>query len=187
MDVFQPLLHRLYNSRPLWEQHHTAGASQCHERFCWCASLPHTHTLHMAETQSFPDEAYEGIYFGLYHTSDSVGTVDQPIRTVFVEALPTCDTTTSGSCTPVRPHVAWTFIEAIGQTDLQIVGNTSTKTLIDMQTLYNLLEVFYHAVRIDLGRWSPDNVTLSYSSSSSSSLPNQLGRSLPTRPHSTPP
>ncbi|KAF8905705.1 hypothetical protein CPB85DRAFT_909723 [Mucidula mucida] len=107
---------------------------------------------------AFADEAYEGIYFGLYHTSDSVGTVDQPIRTVFVEALPTCDTTTSSSCTPVRPHVAWTFIEAIGQTDLQIVGNTTTKTLIDMQTLYNLLEVFYHAVRIDLGRWSRDNI-----------------------------
>ncbi|KAF9023284.1 hypothetical protein BDZ89DRAFT_1070028 [Hymenopellis radicata] len=104
---------------------------------------------------AFADEAYEGIFFGMYHTNDNAD-VDQPIRTVFVEALPTCGDTTP--CTAVRPHVAWTFIEAIGQTDLQIVGDINSKTLIDIQTLYNLLEVFYHAVRIDLGRWTSDNI-----------------------------
>ena len=48
-----------------------------------------------------------------------------------------------------------TFLNAIGQTDLQILADSSgkIKTLTDINigTLYNLLELFYNAVLIDLG------------------------------------
>ncbi|KAF9025872.1 hypothetical protein BDZ89DRAFT_988256 [Hymenopellis radicata] len=96
----------------------------------------------------FGQEAYESIYFGRLG-----GDASQPIRSVLVEASP--NSSEAGTC--VRPHVAWTFENAVGQLDLQIVGTIADDTDINSGTLYNLLEVFFHAVRIDLGKWTPDN------------------------------
>lgn len=99
-------------------------------------------------------EAYEGIYYGDYVTNDNAA---QRIRNVLLQANPNC---TSKDVDCPRPHVYPTFINAIGQTDLQIISNVRGETNINVDTLYNLLEVFYHAVRLDLGKWTKDNVSL---------------------------
>ncbi|KAJ6448351.1 hypothetical protein C8R45DRAFT_1057401 [Mycena sanguinolenta] len=87
-------------------------------------------------------EAYQDIYSGLYVTNDT-NALSQHVYKVIAEGQPSCETS--------APY------NAIGNTDLNILPSASSIAA-DEGNLYNVISVFYAAVRLDLGHWTADNV-----------------------------
>ncbi|KAF8205178.1 hypothetical protein K438DRAFT_1818682, partial [Mycena galopus ATCC 62051] len=122
-------------------------------------------------------EAYEDIYNKLYTTNEINGMtgISQEIYTVLAEGQPNCDTSPPFSC--VVPPFSW--YNAIGNTDLNILPGPADVAA-DELNLYNVINVFYAAVRLDLGHWTADNVISPVYSNLSGLI--FLSRCLPT-PH----
>ncbi|KAF8205171.1 hypothetical protein K438DRAFT_532743 [Mycena galopus ATCC 62051] len=97
-------------------------------------------------------EAYQDIYNKLYTTNGTTG-ISQEIYTVLAEGQPSCDTSPPFSCV-VPP---FSLYNAIGNTDLNILPGPADVAA-DEVNLYNVINVFYAAVRLDLGHWTADNV-----------------------------
>ncbi|KAF8205170.1 hypothetical protein K438DRAFT_1757160 [Mycena galopus ATCC 62051] len=97
-------------------------------------------------------EAYQDIYNKLYTTNGTTG-ISQEIYTVLAEGQPSCDSSPPFSC--VVPPFSW--YNAIGNTDLNILPGPADVAA-DEVNLYNVINVFYAAVRLDLGHWTADNV-----------------------------
>ncbi|KAF9059852.1 hypothetical protein BDP27DRAFT_1237851, partial [Rhodocollybia butyracea] len=116
-----------------------------------------TTTAVLTAMTEFGGTAYNGIYSHHYFTIPTETANSVALRSVIFQAIPSC-ISASSSC--VRPHVNITFGNAIDQPTLQIVsgGPDLAGTSVDLGDLYNVLEVFYHAIRIDLGKWTPDNI-----------------------------
>jgi hypothetical protein len=96
-------------------------------------------------------EAYADIYNKLYTTVEGM---PQHVYKVIAEGQPSCDSLPPFPC--VVPNFTW--YNAIGNTDLNILPNASSIAA-DEGNLYNVINVFYAAVRLDLGHWTPDNVS----------------------------
>ncbi|KAJ7628071.1 hypothetical protein B0H17DRAFT_556149 [Mycena rosella] len=99
-------------------------------------------------------EAYWDIYNGAYTTNITNGQTGLPqkIYKVVADGQPSCDTSPPFFC--VIP--TFTSYNAIGNTDLNIVGFTDI--LANLSSLYNVINVLYAAVRLDLGHWTADNL-----------------------------
>ncbi|KAJ7323941.1 hypothetical protein DFH08DRAFT_887191 [Mycena albidolilacea] len=95
-------------------------------------------------------EAYADIYNKLYTTVEGI---PQHVYKVVAEGQPSCDSSPPSPC--VVPNFTW--YNAIGNTDLNILPNASSIAA-DEGNLYNVINVFYAAVRLDLGHWTPDNI-----------------------------
>ncbi|KAJ7936076.1 hypothetical protein B0H13DRAFT_2304153 [Mycena leptocephala] len=90
---------------------------------------------------SVSGEAYEDIYHGRYVTTGAQG-LDQKIYKVIANGWPKCDSNP-------RP----------------------SSIAADEGNLYNIITIFYAAVRLDLGHWTPDNVFTNTTSFNNSMLP----------------
>ncbi|KAJ7279769.1 hypothetical protein C8J57DRAFT_1570839 [Mycena rebaudengoi] len=101
------------------------------------------------------DEAYLDIYDRLYTTVDDNDptSLSQHVYKVIAEGQPNCDSSAPFFC--VIPTFA--SYNAIGNTDLNILPSASSIAA-DERNLYNVINVFYAAVRLDLGHWTADNV-----------------------------
>ncbi|KAJ7770312.1 hypothetical protein DFH07DRAFT_880367 [Mycena maculata] len=100
-------------------------------------------------------EAYEDIYNKLYTTNFTNGQngVLQEVYKVIAEGQPNCTTSSLVSC--VIPPFSW--YNAIGNTDLNILPGPSSIEA-NEGNLYNVVNVFFNAVRLDLGHWTGNNV-----------------------------
>ncbi|CCM04898.1 uncharacterized protein FIBRA_07094 [Fibroporia radiculosa] len=59
------------------------------------------------------------------------------------------------------PEIDIVWYNGISQQDLSIVANTGNYGAVPYQTtytLYNLVQVFYSAIRLDVGHWTPNNI-----------------------------
>ncbi|KAJ7247541.1 hypothetical protein C8J57DRAFT_1475768 [Mycena rebaudengoi] len=98
------------------------------------------------------EEAYQEIYRGLYKTvDDGTNALIQHVYKVIAEGQPHCDK--PSSCNVPE----FTTYNAIGNIDLNILPNASSIAA-DEGNLYNVITIFYAAVRLDLGHWTGDNV-----------------------------
>ncbi|KAJ7936047.1 hypothetical protein B0H13DRAFT_1853749 [Mycena leptocephala] len=114
---------------------------------------------------SVSGEAYEDIYHGRYVTTGAQG-LDQKIYKVIANGWPKCDSNPPFACViPPFDHY-----NAIGNTDLNILPGPSSIAA-DEGNLYNIITIFYAAVRLDLGHWTPDNVFTNTTSFNNSMLP----------------
>ncbi|KAJ7936041.1 hypothetical protein B0H13DRAFT_1589924, partial [Mycena leptocephala] len=114
---------------------------------------------------SVSGEAYEDIYHGRYVTTGAQG-LDQKIYKVIANGWPKCDSNPPFAC--VVPQ--FDHYNAIGNTDLNILPGPSSIAA-DEGNLYNIITIFYAAVRLDLGHWTPDNVFTNTTSFNNSMLP----------------
>ncbi|KAJ7188755.1 hypothetical protein C8R46DRAFT_29319 [Mycena filopes] len=97
----------------------------------------------------FGGEAYYDIYAGSYITNNTDS--PQKVYKVVANGHPQCDS-------PAACFIpTFDFYNAIGNNDLNILGGPSDIAA-DQANLYNLINIFYSAVRLDLGHWTPDNV-----------------------------
>ncbi|KAJ7664108.1 hypothetical protein B0H17DRAFT_1256561, partial [Mycena rosella] len=96
---------------------------------------------------SIADEAYWDIYNGKYVTNATA--LPQPIYKVIAHGEPSCDSI----CTVGN----FSFYDSIGNTALNILPGPK-KILADEGNLYNMIKIFYAAVRLDLGHWTADNL-----------------------------
>ncbi|KAJ7507056.1 hypothetical protein B0H11DRAFT_1705968 [Mycena galericulata] len=101
------------------------------------------------------DEAYQDIYNKLYTTNFTNGKtgVLQEVYKVIADGQPSCQTSAPFSC--VIPPFSW--YNAIGNTDLNILPAPSSIEA-NEGNLYNVINVFFDAVRLDLGHWTGKNV-----------------------------
>lgn len=110
---------------------------------------------------SFIAEAYTDIYNRLYVTNDTT-ILSQHVYKVIAEGQPDCTVSAPFFC--VIP--SFTSYNAIGNTDLNILPSIAA----DEGNLYSVINIFYAAVRLDLGHWTSDNVSCSISSTFSRSF-----------------
>ncbi|KAF7344704.1 hypothetical protein MVEN_01630900 [Mycena venus] len=96
-------------------------------------------------------EAYGDISNRLYVTNGTTHPFQQ-IYKVIAQGNPNCDLSPPFQC--VIP--SFTSYNAIGNVDHKILGATDIAA--DEANLYNVINVFYGAVRLDLGHWTPDNL-----------------------------
>jgi hypothetical protein len=99
-------------------------------------------------------EAYQPIYNSQYVIN---GTQPEKIYKLRIEGQPSCGNLSSDQCVQERPNIGRTLYNAIGQVDLSVIDNPSLVEA-DIGTVLNLLEIFYAALRIDFGHWTPNNV-----------------------------
>ncbi|KAJ7626858.1 hypothetical protein FB45DRAFT_749982 [Roridomyces roridus] len=100
----------------------------------------------------------------LYKTTTNDGEVDsQEVYKVTAQGQPNCSTSAPFACT--IPVFSW--YNAIGNTDLNILGgdrNGAASVLADENNLYNVVTMFFYAVRLDLSELTLDPIlTHSYS------------------------
>ncbi|KAJ7507058.1 hypothetical protein B0H11DRAFT_1903053 [Mycena galericulata] len=100
-------------------------------------------------------EAYQDIYNKLYTANFTNGEtgVLQEVYKVAADGQPSCQKSAPFSC--VIPPFSW--YNAIGNTDLNILPGPSSIEA-NEGNLYNVINVFFDAVRLDLGHWTGDNV-----------------------------
>lgn len=103
----------------------------------------------------FLDDAYQDIYNGLYTANELDGQPgSQKVYKVVADGQPECNPDPPFAC--VIPEFA--HYNAIGNTDLNIMPGPSS-IMADEGLLYNVMNIFYAAVRLDLGHWTADNVS----------------------------
>ncbi|KAJ7904926.1 hypothetical protein B0H13DRAFT_1881513 [Mycena leptocephala] len=76
----------------------------------------------------------------------------QQIYKVIAQGKPNCDPSPPFQCV-IPPFTSY---NAIGSIDLNILGATDVAA--DEGNLYNVINVFYGGVRLDLGHWTADNL-----------------------------
>ncbi|KAJ7764321.1 hypothetical protein B0H16DRAFT_1799816 [Mycena metata] len=104
---------------------------------------------------NFGNETYGDIYSGLYITNDEDITVlSQKVYKVVASGHPECSEQPPFACT----IPSFDFYNAIGNTDLGIINGGAEDIAADEDNLYNVIKVFFAAVRLDLGHWTPDNI-----------------------------
>ncbi|KAJ7904933.1 hypothetical protein B0H13DRAFT_1881521 [Mycena leptocephala] len=96
-------------------------------------------------------EAYEDISNRLYVTNGTTHP-SQQIYKVIAQGKPNCDPSPPFQCV-IPPFTSY---NAIGNIDLNILGATDVAA--DEGNLYNVINVFYSGVRLDLGHWTADNL-----------------------------
>ncbi|KAJ7020883.1 hypothetical protein C8F04DRAFT_1315732, partial [Mycena alexandri] len=96
-------------------------------------------------------EAYRDIATGLY-TTNGTTQPSQQIYKVIAQGVPNCDPSPPFQCV-VPPFTSY---NAIGNIDLNILGASDIAA--DEGNLYNIVNVFYAGVRLDLGHWTADNL-----------------------------
>ncbi|KAJ6542448.1 hypothetical protein DFH09DRAFT_1088999 [Mycena vulgaris] len=96
-------------------------------------------------------EAYRDISTGLYATNGKTQP-SQQIYKVIAQGKPNCDPSPPFQCV-VPPFTSY---NAIGNIDLNILGASDIAA--DEGNLYNVVNVFYAGVRLDLGHWTADNL-----------------------------
>ncbi|KAJ7734121.1 hypothetical protein B0H16DRAFT_1327757 [Mycena metata] len=96
-------------------------------------------------------EAYRDISTGLYATNGTTQP-SQQIYKVIAQGEPNCDPSPPFQCV-VPPFTSY---NAIGNIDLNILGASDIAA--DEGNLYNIVNVFYAGVRLDLGHWTADNL-----------------------------
>ncbi|KAJ7190363.1 hypothetical protein GGX14DRAFT_483363, partial [Mycena pura] len=99
---------------------------------------------------SFSVEGYQDIYNGLYITNSS--TLTQKVNKVIANGRPNCDDNPPFFCSIGE----FDHYNAIGNIDLNIIDMSLIEA--DVRNLYNIIEILFAAVRLDLGHWVADNV-----------------------------
>jgi hypothetical protein len=102
-------------------------------------------------------EVYWDIADGAYTTID--GIVPQKMYMVFADGYTKCDPDPPYFC-GIQPFETYT---AVGDTELNVIRNASSIRASEAN-LYNLINILYAAVRLDLGHWTADNVSATFSS-----------------------
>ncbi|KAJ6468051.1 hypothetical protein DFH09DRAFT_1294798 [Mycena vulgaris] len=101
-------------------------------------------------------EAYSEIYHKLYSTpyfnNIEYNTTQQEVYTVIAVGAPNCDSGTNSCVVP-----PFTTYNAIGNIDLNILPGPFAIAA-NESNLYNVINVFYNAVRLDLGHWTTNNI-----------------------------
>ncbi|KAJ6534297.1 hypothetical protein B0H19DRAFT_1272013 [Mycena capillaripes] len=101
-------------------------------------------------------EAYLEIYHKLYSTpylyNIEYNTTQQEVYTVIAVGAPNCDSGTNSCVVP-----PFTTYNAIGNVDLNILPGPFAIAA-NESNLYNVINVFYNAVRLDLGHWTTNNI-----------------------------
>lgn len=100
------------------------------------------------------EEVYWDIYNSLYITNDNES-LSQKVYKVVATGHPRCDSP-SPCFIP-----SFDFYNAIGNSDLNILGGEdgAASVAAGEGKLYNMINIFYAAVRLDLGHWTPENVS----------------------------
>ncbi|KAH7929541.1 hypothetical protein BV22DRAFT_1080730 [Leucogyrophana mollusca] len=104
----------------------------------------------------FGNDAYQPIYNTQYVTTASPA---QQLYKVIVQFQP--GPCSDSSCNSQSPNLTIAFYNGISLTDLSIVADTGSYTSAvkaSTATLQNLAQVFYAAVRLDLGHWTENNI-----------------------------
>ncbi|KAJ7278280.1 hypothetical protein C8J57DRAFT_1306374 [Mycena rebaudengoi] len=96
-------------------------------------------------------EAYGDISNRLY-TSNGTTHPSQQIYKVIAQGEPSCNPSPPFQCV-IRPFTSYS---AISNIDLNILGASDIAA--DEANLYNVINVFYAGVRLDLGHWTVDNL-----------------------------
>ncbi|KAJ7093585.1 hypothetical protein C8R44DRAFT_645906, partial [Mycena epipterygia] len=97
-------------------------------------------------------EVYWDIANGAYTTSDGI-VPPQKIYMVFANGYPKCDLDPPYFC-GIQPFETYA---AVGNTELNVIQNASSIKASE-GNLYNLINILYAAVRLDLGHWTADNI-----------------------------
>jgi hypothetical protein len=103
-------------------------------------------------------EVYSDIAEGAYTTNDGI-VPPQKIYMVFANGYPKCDLDPPCFC-GVQSFETYT---AVGNTELNLTSDASSIKASE-GNLYNLINILYAAVRLDLGHWTADNVSVTFSS-----------------------
>ncbi|KAJ6578061.1 hypothetical protein B0H19DRAFT_1253346 [Mycena capillaripes] len=96
-------------------------------------------------------EAYGDISNRLYATNGTTYP-SQQIYKVIAQGKPNCDRSPPFQCV-IPPFTSY---DAIGNIDLNILGAKDIAA--DEGNLYNVINIFYGGVRLDLGHWTADNL-----------------------------
>ncbi|KAJ7197798.1 hypothetical protein GGX14DRAFT_667617 [Mycena pura] len=97
-------------------------------------------------------EAYGDISNGLYTSNGTTTHPSQQIYKVIAQGEPSCDQSPPFHCVVGL----FTSYNAISNTDLNILGASDIAA--DEANLYNVINVLYAGVRLDLGHWTADNL-----------------------------
>ncbi|KAJ6564582.1 hypothetical protein B0H19DRAFT_1374850 [Mycena capillaripes] len=122
---------------------------------------------------SISAEVYWDIADGAYTTNDGI-VPPQKIYMVFADGYPKCDPDPPSFC-GVQPFETYT---AVGNTELNVISNASSIKASE-GNLYNLINILYAAVRLDLGRWTADNIFTNTTSFKSVIQPSTLTPNMP--------
>ncbi|KAJ7160610.1 hypothetical protein C8R43DRAFT_881412, partial [Mycena crocata] len=107
------------------------------------------------------NDVYWEIANGHYESQPTKGqNTTQKVYRVTADGHPQCATPTlPHSCFIPQPPDTFPTYRAIGNTDLNILPGGPGGIQADVNNLYNAMNVFHSAVRLDLGNWTPDNVS----------------------------
>ncbi|KAJ6600261.1 hypothetical protein DFH09DRAFT_901460, partial [Mycena vulgaris] len=93
-----------------------------------------------------------GLYSTPYFNNIEYNTTQQEVYTVIAVGAPNCDSGTNSCVVP-----PFTTYNAIGNIDLNILPGPFAIAA-NESNLYNVINVFYNAVRLDLGHWTTNNI-----------------------------
>ncbi|KAJ6499767.1 hypothetical protein DFH09DRAFT_945139, partial [Mycena vulgaris] len=94
----------------------------------------------------------DGLYSTPYFNNIEYNTTQQEVYTVIAVGAPNCDSGTNSCVVP-----PFTTYNAIGNVDLNILPGPFAIAA-NESNLYNVINVFYNAVRLDLGHWTANNI-----------------------------